>query len=311
MLVLVAGVTGNIGQLLVPALLERGHQVRGLGRSPDKLSAKTNHSLESFVASTAYYDIPALEKACQNVDAVVCAYNGSPELVLEGQLLLYRAAERAGVQHFVPASFAYDWRSLNLAQQDSYDPIITFYNHLQLTTSSTSPHLTFVLIGVLAEVLFGTTGHNYFTTKQHGPWDPESKKMEIWGDEDRKWNWTSERDVARFISGILSLPAATIKGKQFWNVSSGVDSLVNIARVYGETRHRETEVVHMGSVDELRQKAYEAKNKGKRGTFWEYIGWFYNLHTVDGTWLLGELDNDLIGVEAEGLKEWLERNPEA
>ena len=59
--------------------------------------------LESFVESKAYYDVPALEQAVRDVDAVICAYGGLPELALDGQLLLLRAAERAGVKVGDPA----------------------------------------------------------------------------------------------------------------------------------------------------------------------------------------------------------------
>jgi len=54
--------------------------------------------LELFVESKHYYDVPALEEAVKGVDAVICAYGGMPELALDAQLLLLRAAERAGVK---------------------------------------------------------------------------------------------------------------------------------------------------------------------------------------------------------------------
>ena len=98
MLILIAGITGNVGHHAARAGLARGHQIRGLGRSPNKLDQTLAAQLESFVTSTTYYDIPALEKAVRNVDAVVCAYSGIPEMALDGQLLLLRAAERAGVK---------------------------------------------------------------------------------------------------------------------------------------------------------------------------------------------------------------------
>lgn len=91
MLVLIAGITGHIGQTLVP-FLTRNHTVRGLSRTPTKLPPETKSQLESFILSSAYHDIAALDRACAGVDAVVCAYNGMPELLLEGQLLLFRAA---------------------------------------------------------------------------------------------------------------------------------------------------------------------------------------------------------------------------
>jgi uncharacterized protein YbjT (DUF2867 family) len=98
MLILIAGITGNVGKQAAIAGLERGHQIRGLGRSPSKLDPTVLSGLESFVKSENYYDIAALEKAVQGVDAVICAYGGLPELALDGQLLLLRAAERAGIK---------------------------------------------------------------------------------------------------------------------------------------------------------------------------------------------------------------------
>src|SRR5690349_11238420 len=83
MLVLIAGITGNMGQKLTTSLLSHGHHVRGLGRSPSKLPSSLSTQLESFIQSTAYHDIPALDKACTGVDAVICAYSGTPELLLE------------------------------------------------------------------------------------------------------------------------------------------------------------------------------------------------------------------------------------
>lgn len=115
MLILIAGITGNLGKHLARAALEKGHQVRGLGRSPDRLDAKTKDQLESFVVSSSYYDIPALDRAMIGVDAVICAYSGRPELVLDGNLLLLRAAERAGIKVGllldVPLSFTDSFRS--------------------------------------------------------------------------------------------------------------------------------------------------------------------------------------------------------
>lgn len=98
MLILIAGITGNIGQKSARAGVERGHQIRGLGRSPEKLDRTIHSKLESFVQSKNYDDIDALEQAVQGVDAVICAYGGVPELALDGQLLLLRAADRAGIK---------------------------------------------------------------------------------------------------------------------------------------------------------------------------------------------------------------------
>lgn len=87
-----------VGQPCAEYAISKGHQVRGMGRDPAKVPASLREKLEGFVTSSGIYDIPALDKAVSGVDAIVCAYGFSPEVVLEGQLLLLRAAERAGVK---------------------------------------------------------------------------------------------------------------------------------------------------------------------------------------------------------------------
>lgn len=98
MLILIPGITGMVGLPCAHAALSRGHAVRGLGRNPNKLPKGLSQRLESFVQSTSIYDIPALNRAVKGVDAIICAYTYAPEVVIEGQLLLLRAAERAGVK---------------------------------------------------------------------------------------------------------------------------------------------------------------------------------------------------------------------
>lgn len=87
-----------MGKHLAQSALDRGHQVRGLGRSPNNFPSKLRDNLVNFVVSSSYYDVPAIEKAVHGVDAVICAYAGLPELQLDAQLILLRAAERAGVK---------------------------------------------------------------------------------------------------------------------------------------------------------------------------------------------------------------------
>ncbi|KAI3320144.1 NAD(P)-binding protein [Xylariaceae sp. AK1471] len=305
MLVLVAGATGNIGQKIIDSLLRRGHQVRALARSPDKLSSATADRLERFVKSSTYYDIAALEAACAGVDAVICAYHGSPELQVEGQLFLLRAADRAGVRIYVSASWNCDWRRQALGDHESYDAYHCFHRLAELS-STVRPH--FIFSGILAEVLFSAPGRVSFTPKNHGCWDPESKRVEIWGDPACKWQWTSEADAAEFAAAIVEQKNAANGG--FWTVCSGYDSLEDIARIYGQVRGTPMKVEQVGSVEELREKALAARAQSHPATMWDYIGYFYMLFIVDGTWTPGKLDNEKLGVKGTSLEEYLKQNPE-
>jgi uncharacterized protein YbjT (DUF2867 family) len=104
MLILIGGVTGNLGQRLCRSALSRGHQVRGFARNPDKLEPSLRSQLESFVVTTDYLNQAEYEKACEGVDAIVAAFWAVSELILDAQLLL-RAAEKAGIRRYHAATW--------------------------------------------------------------------------------------------------------------------------------------------------------------------------------------------------------------
>jgi uncharacterized protein YbjT (DUF2867 family) len=97
MFILIAGITGTVGRECALASLERSYQVRGLGRTPENLDSRLQDELEDV------YDISALEGGVAGVDAIICAYDSHPTAILDGQLLLLRAAERARVKVNQPA----------------------------------------------------------------------------------------------------------------------------------------------------------------------------------------------------------------
>ncbi|RDW63654.1 hypothetical protein BP6252_11199 [Coleophoma cylindrospora] len=128
MLVLITGMTGMVGRPMVEAALAKGHSARGMGRDRNKVPESTLERLESFVQCTGIYDLPALDRAVEGVDAIVNASTYAAEVVLDGQLLLLRAAERAGIKIFHAASWNFDWSKDTLGNHEGYDPFISFAN---------------------------------------------------------------------------------------------------------------------------------------------------------------------------------------
>ncbi|KAH8703335.1 hypothetical protein BGW36DRAFT_413932 [Talaromyces proteolyticus] len=303
MLVLVVGASGNIGQWLIDSLASRGHRIRILARNPSRINSARLKHVESTVQSTSYYDIEALDRACAGVDAIINAYSGIPELQLEGQLLLIRAAERAGVKRFVAAAWNYDWSEMPLGMHESYDAYIALCNHADMT-SSIKP--IYILSGVLAETFFAVPGHGDFSPKNNGCWDPEAKRLEIWGTGDEPWHWTTEKDAAEFAVHIVERNDAADGG--FWRVCSGVNTLREIAVTYEKVKKCKVDVEVMGTVSDLRKNALEARRQGSRKNFWSYIGWFYQLYTIDGTWTLKTLDNNKLDVKTTSLEDFLRDN---
>ncbi|RSM12572.1 hypothetical protein CEP52_002356 [Fusarium oligoseptatum] len=224
-------ITGNLGLHLIDSLTSRGRQVRGLGRSPSKLTDEQRSKLESFVEIKNYDDIEALDKGCAGVDAVICACAGTPVMHLDAQLVLLRAAERAGITRFLAASWNCDWRQLQLGMHQSYDVCIAFYQQAKLT-STIKP--IWILTGGLTEVYFSIPGHGNFSPAYNGPWDPENKTVDIWGTGDETWDLTTEKDAADFSAEVIQRDDAPEGG--FWELHSGAYSPKELARIQRSPR---------------------------------------------------------------------------
>ncbi|CZR59842.1 uncharacterized protein PAC_09736 [Phialocephala subalpina] len=313
MLILIAGITGNIGSHAANHALETGHKVRGLGRNPSKLPASiTKHpNFNTFITSTSHDDIPALEKACLGIDAIICAYAGLPTLHLDGQLLLLRAAEKASVKRFLTAGWNYDWRKVPFGTAwPIYDSIRCFHVQAELTSSIKPLH---IFSGMLADVFFGVDGQDGFTPKDGGVWDchaeKERKEMDIWGTGDEVWDFTTERDAGRWGVEVITAEGAEEGG--FVSLRSFRASLKDVKETYELVRGGEVKVRWRGSVDELEKLAVKEKEKFGRRRLWEWHRLYFYLTCLKGTWNLGELENEKFpGFEATSLEKFLKEHPE-
>jgi hypothetical protein len=311
MLILIAGITGNIGQHAARYALSQNHQVRGLGRTPEKLDASLRDGLESFVTSKVYYDIPALDAACKSVDAVICAYGGFPEMHLDAQLLLLRATERAGVKIFLAAGWNYDWRKIQFGiDEPIYDAIMSFHRQVALTSSIKPCH---IFCGMLAEVFFGSNGQDGFTPKDDGVWDahavPGEKSMDVWGAGDSMWNFTTEEDA-----GKLGIEVVTRKGAEeggFVSICSWTCSLNETRKIYEKVRNTVVKVNQRGSVEDLENLAIEQRTTMGPARMWEWHRYWFHLFCVKGTWNLEKVQNDEYpNFTPSTLEEFLRATPE-
>ena len=265
MLVLIAGITGSLGQRLAEVAISKGLSVRGLSRNPDALNPGLSNQLESFVQSTSYYDIPALDKAVTGVDAVICAYAPHPLLDLDGHLLLLRAAERANVKTFIASSWSRDWTNIKYGDFEHYNNHIHF-EHQAATTSSIRP--VYILSGLFADLLFTPYGPGGFDTTGDKP------RMRYWGkgDTENKWPWSTQDDTAAWTIDILMYGDGVQAGKGgFFKFSSGVTTVAELAATYEKVFGTKIEVTREGSQEDIEADlARLRKEKGVTGYF-EYM----------------------------------------
>ncbi|KAK8016643.1 hypothetical protein PG993_014832 [Apiospora rasikravindrae] len=195
MLVLIAGITGTCGQHLARAAMAADHRVRGLTHDSDNLEPDLEERLEGFVKMAHAYDIQALTEACKDVDAVMCAYSWEPQLIVEGQLLLLRAAERAGVKIFHACSWNYD----QLGDHEAYDSYIMFCNHARIS-SSIRPIYGFT----------GLTPQYTLTHPSSGMSEHENLALNYFGDGDEQD--ITAADLAAYSIAAISDPHAADGG---------------------------------------------------------------------------------------------------
>jgi uncharacterized protein YbjT (DUF2867 family) len=106
--ILVTGATGRLGQL-VPALVNRGHQVRAATRSPDSAKAVALAQLGAELVRADLEDSPSLISAAQGADVVFAAGTGhaaGPQGDHRQGMNVADAARAAGVDHLVFVSVA-------------------------------------------------------------------------------------------------------------------------------------------------------------------------------------------------------------
>ncbi|KAF7554056.1 hypothetical protein G7Z17_g3152 [Cylindrodendrum hubeiense] len=282
MLVLIAGITGNLGTRLAKVATSRGLQIRGLGRDPAKLDEKKTGKLESFVTCKTHYDTPALDKAVSGVDAVICAYSPSAVLDLEGHLLLFRAAERAGVTVFLASSWGHPLDKIVFGEYEHYDTHLAFKQQVAMT-SSVKP--VFMNVGGFADLLYGPFGPGGWNTTGPNP------TIEYWGEGNtRKIHWSALDDVAEWTIDLLQIRDVQEGKGGTYQMQSGAATLEEIAAAWTKATGEKVDLIKRGSLEDLESLVYtERKEKGV-GRYIEYLVNATSLLHTRGAFVMTELN---------------------
>lgn len=281
MLVLIAGITGNLGQLLAANALSRGLSVRGLGREPSKLQPEIANKLESFVKSIDYFDVEALDKAVKGVDGIICCYHPTPILDLDASLLLLRAAERAGVKVFIATSWNNDWTKIKLGDFPFYDSHIAFENQAAMT-SSIRP--VYIFTGMFSDILLSPLGPGSFSLEEG------KGRFKYWGDGNlTKWSWSSQVDVAAYTIETFLNGKGVQEGKGgFFRFRSGELTIDSLADAYKRVSGNEVEITRMGDLEVLERKLASLRSQHGRAGYWDYAAENFHVISSGTTWEMKE-----------------------
>ncbi|OAP64917.1 hypothetical protein AYL99_00889 [Fonsecaea erecta] len=307
MLVLVVGITGNVGSKLIAPLKQHGAQVRGLARHKSKLAPEKLQALESFHDMEAWYDVPAIKKALNGVDAVICAYGPIPELVLDAQLLLVRLMDEQGITRFVPSAWNLDWSLLSFGDIVYYDLFLAFQRQIAMS-SRIKP--MYIFIGFFAETFFSLDGHGVFNPSTHGVWDSAggNPRAEFWGTGDEKWQITTEQDTADFTAALI---CDLSRESAVYRYCSWEYNIKEIAAIYEKAKGIPVKLERLGSLQDLAVTAQKSQQELGLSRFWEWMGYTYQIHQLSGKTMMNVLDDKLYpDLKRTKLEDFLKQHPE-
>lgn len=267
--VLLVGATGMLGSRIAHHLRQVDARVRLLVR--DVRAAKQR--LDPFAVQGAELiegdlaDLASLDRATQGVDVVVSAVQGGPEIIVDGQVALARAAKRNGVRRILPSDYALDLFKRTPGEHAAFDMRGTADERI-------------AAIG-LEQVNILQGGFMDLFLPGRGAIDLDQGTVGFFGDGERLVEVTSVEDTARIVARV-ALDRDVPAGK--FAIAGDRVSFRQAGEIVAAQTGRAIKPISYGSEDDLRA-AMAAADPEKR------VMLAYLLYMTNGQAALTDLQN--------------------
>lgn len=275
--ILVAGATGNLGELIVKALIKRGAEVRAITRKEsDPEKTEKLRQLGAEVVSVDMSNAEELKSACQGVSCVVSALSGLRDVIVDAQIQLLDAAIAAGVPRFIPSDFAADFTRLPEGDNRNFDLRKEFHKTLDKSPIAA----TSIMNGAFSYVL----GYNTPL------FDLKNYSVGYWGnDPDWKIDFSTMENTADYTAA-AALDSET---PRVLRIASFQVSPKDLATIGKEVKEEEFKLVPMGSLEDFaaaNKKDRAAHPEGETEVFpdWQAKQYLHSMFSVHNE----TLDND-------------------
>ncbi|KAM6529737.1 hypothetical protein FALCPG4_007865 [Fusarium falciforme] len=295
-LVGVAGITGQFGQLLTSKLLDTNQQVsvRGFCRNKAKLAQNLYSSSQVEIVEGGAYDRDQVANFVRGCDIVVCCYLGDDDLMIEGQKVLIDACEDEKVPRYMASDWCLDYTKLEFGQLFTKDPMKHVKTYLGTKEFVKGVH---VLIGAFLETLFSP----YF-----GIYDSGTHTFSHWGEPGVLFETTSYGNAAEFTAQVV-LDKEAVGIQRFVGDTKSMDDIaLAYERVYGIKAN----VVIKGSAKQLYDKMWGVRNQPSSQPN-EYMAMFYQYYMINEQTYVGPYLQNLKYPEVKALttEEFMRRVP--
>jgi uncharacterized protein YbjT (DUF2867 family) len=187
--ILVAGATGNLGNKIVNALLEKGAEVRAIVRketNPEKIAQLEQKGVKIFIVDMN--NKSEIANACIGVHCVVSALSGLRDVIIDAQKNLLEAAIEAKVPRFIPSDYSIDFTNLVDGKNRNLDLRREFHKYLE----NAPIKATTIFNGAFMDMLTAEMPLILF----------KFKRILYWGNPNIKMDLTTTYNVAEFTANV-------------------------------------------------------------------------------------------------------------
>lgn len=243
-LVVVAGATGKLGRLVIEELLARpGVRVRALVRDLGKPEAVAlaERGVETFALDVATATDAQRQAAVSGAFAVVSAVQGGPDVIIDAQLALLRAAKAAGARRFLPSDYSFDLFGLpeGVNVNSDWRRALAVRAEPEASEGFEVVHL---MQGIFAD---------RFVLGFLGLLDGERGVVRYWGDGTTPIDWTTWEDTARYIAA-AALDDRSVPTRLY--VAGDRMDVLTFAKTWEAAKGQALQLERLGSLDDLRSE---------------------------------------------------------
>jgi len=279
-LIVVAGATGKLGQLIIGAVLANPEaRVRALVRDPKKpeAAALARDRVELFAFDATAATDAARAEAVKGAFAVVSALQGGPDIIIDAQLALARAAKAAGARRFIPSDYSYNVFTLPEGINVNSD-----WRRASAFQARKLAGDGFEVVHVMQGIFLDPAVMAFC-----GIYDKEKGAVRYWGDGKTPIDWTTWEDTARFTAA-AALDDGQVPEHLF--VSGDRMDLLTFAKTWEAARGKKLDVKRLGSLEDLEQET-KRRLQAEPQNMYAWLPLMYQRGVFSGQALLGPSSN--------------------
>jgi len=269
--ILIAGATGRLGSQISQNLLQNNDaNVFAIVRDAKSEKAKELEAkgVHLFIADLFHKE--EMLDVTKNIDIVISALNGGPDVMLDGQLNLLDASVKNGVSRFVPSDYSVDYFKLNDGDNANLDLRKKTFDAIQK-------------IGIGYTVFLNGAFMEIFTSPFFNVIDFENGMVNFWGDGNEKFDITTIPDTAKYIASAVFDDTTLNK---VVHISGDEITMNEVTELLSAEKGRPFRQIKNGTHDDLKVLIETIKNKDNHNVK-AYVLYQYKLPMFNG---VGKLD---------------------